>query len=99
MQLALVNGRRMNVERGTRKNRCKSREVPECSLPGCASWEVLKGLCWEELSSGHLPRAGSGGDGVGLREGRQKDPKCQLVRGVHSWHRGNILDLCCIKNK
>lgn len=48
---------------------------------------------------GSLPRAGSGGDGVGLREGRQKDQKCQLVRGVHSWHRGNILDLCCIKNK
>ena len=48
---------------------------------------------------GSLPRAGGGGAGVGLREGRQKDQKCQLLRAIHSWHRGNILDLCCIKNK
>ena len=64
-------------------------------LPGKSS----RGCAGNSFLVGSLPCAGGGGGAVGLREGRQKDQKCQLVRAVHSWHKGNILDQCCVKNK
>lgn len=76
------------MERGTYERTGASQgKSLECSLPGCKlPGKSSRDCAGRSFLVGSLPCAGSGRDGVGAAGGEaEKDQKCQLVRGVHSW--------------